>query len=108
MAQAVLYLSAAAKSNAVYQAFNDVMADAKIGRVAEVPIHLRNAPTKLMKALGYGKAYRYAHNYPHAYVPDEQYFPEGQQQSYYQPTDRGLEKAITEKLAFLKGLSAEN
>ena len=108
LAQAVLYLSAAAKSNAVYQAFNEAMADAKTGQVADVPIHLRNAPTKLMKELGYGKAYRYAHNYPHAYVPDEQYFPEGQHKSYYQPTDRGLEKAIAEKLAFLKGLNAEN
>ena len=108
LAQAVLYLSAATKSNAVYQAFNNAMADAKTGQVADVPIHLSNAPTKLMKELGYGKAYRYAHNYPHAYVPDEQYFPEGQHKSYYQPTDRGLEKAIAEKLAFLKGLNAEN
>ncbi len=106
LAQTVLYLAAAPKSNACYAAYKQATADAQWSEVAEVPVHLRNAPTKLMKELGYGKAYRYAHDYPDAYVPNEQYFPDQfvQTLQYYQPTDRGLERAIQEKLAFLRSL----
>lgn len=106
LAQAVTYCAVAAKSNAVYVAFNEAMADAKSHQSVEVPVHLRNAPTKLMKELGYGKEYRYAHNEPHAFAAGETYFPEGQKTQYYHPTDRGLEKKITDKLAFLEGLNA--
>lgn len=106
LAQTILYLAAAPKSNACYTAYKQAVADAKHAQVAEVPVHLRNAPTQLMKELGYGKAYRYAHDYPNAYVPNEQYFPDQFTETprYYQPTDRGLEKAIQDKLAFLKTL----
>ncbi|MCE3273883.1 MAG: recombination factor protein RarA [Ramlibacter sp.] len=71
-------------------------------------MHLRNAPTKLMKQMGYGKAYRYAHDEPHAYAAGEDYFPEGMPaQQWYEPTDRGLEQKIAEKLAFLRQLDDE-
>ena len=103
LAQAVIYLACAAKSNAVYVAFQKAMEDAKQYGSLDVPLHLRNAPTKLMKSLGYGKHYRYPHNEPDAYVPNENYFPEEMpQRSYYQPVDRGLEIQIKEKLAFLR------
>jgi putative ATPase len=105
LAQAVVYLACAAKSNAVYVAFNEVMQDIKSQGSHEVPIHLRNAPTKLMKQLGYGKAYRYAHDEPEAYVAGENYFPENMQpRVYYRPTSRGLEIKIAEKLAYLRKL----
>jgi putative ATPase len=105
IAQAIIYLAAAPKSNAVYVAFNQVMADIKSQGSYEVPIHLRNAPTKLMKQLGYGKQYRYAHDEPHAYAAGENYFPEGfPPRRYYQPVPRGLELKISEKLAFLRRL----
>lgn len=107
LAQAVVYCACAAKSNAVELAYMDAMADARIHHLVEVPVHLRNAPTKLMKELGYGKEYRYAHNEPHAYAAGEQYFPDGAERSYYQPTDRGLEKQIAEKLAFLQQLDLQ-
>tara|TARA_B100000795_G_scaffold258292_1_gene232270 strand:- start:384 stop:1730 length:1347 start_codon:yes stop_codon:yes gene_type:complete len=105
LAQAVAYLAVAAKSNAVYSAFNAAMADVKSLPSYDVPMHLRNAPTGLMKDLDYGKDYQYAHNHDNGYVPGEKYLPdelEGKQ--YYFPTDRGLEKKIGEKLDYLRGL----
>jgi putative ATPase len=105
LAQAVVYLACAAKSNAVYKAFNTVKSE--IGKTGslEVPVHLRNAPTKLMKELGYGKAYRYAHDEPEGYVAGERYFPDGMgSPEYYQPVNRGLEIKITEKLKHLREL----
>ncbi len=105
IAQAIVYLACAAKSNAVYQAYNAVMSDVKNSASHEVPLHLRNAPTKLMKSLDYGKEYRYAHNEPDAYAAGEHYFPEGMSaQQYYHPVDRGLEIKIAEKLAKLRSL----
>lgn len=105
LAQAVVYLACAPKSNAVYMAYNQAMADARQSGSLGVPVHLRNAPTKLMKSLDYGKEYRYAHNEPEAYAAGENYFPDelaGRQ--YYQPVDRGLEIKIKEKLKHLKAL----
>lgn len=105
IAQAIVYMACAAKSNAVYAAFNQVMSDVKNNPTPEVPLHLRNAPTKLMKQLNYGKEYRYAHDEPHAYAAGENYFPENiAAKQYYFPTDRGLEIKIAEKLKFLKSL----
>lgn len=105
IAQAVLYLASAAKSNAVYKAYNQARSDIKDYASAEVPVHLRNAPTKLMKELGYGKAYRYAHDEPDAYAAGERYFPESMpEQNYYQPVARGLEIKIKEKLEHLRQL----
>ncbi|HSW94295.1 MAG TPA: replication-associated recombination protein A [Gammaproteobacteria bacterium] len=103
IAEALVYLAVAPKSNAVYVAFNQAMRDAKQFGSLEVPLHLRNAPTKLMKNLGYGKAYRYAHDEPDAYAAGENYFPDemGTRQ-YYFPTPRGLEIKIAEKLALLR------
>ena len=103
IAQAVIYMACAAKSNAVYKAFNQAMAEVKNSGSAEVPLHLRNAPTQLMKELDYGKAYRYAHDEPEAYAAGESYFPEevGERQ-YYKPVARGLEIKIAEKLAHLR------
>jgi putative ATPase len=105
LAQAVIYMAAAAKSNAVYSAFNAAMADVKSLPTYDVPVHLRNAPTSLMKDLDYGKDYRYAHDEEGAYAAGESYMPEelaGKQ--YYFPTDRGLEKKISEKLDYLRSL----
>ena len=105
LAQAVLYLAAAAKSNAGYTAYNQMRQFVKQHGSAEVPIHLRNAPTKLMKELGYGRAYRYAHDEPHAYAAGETYMPEGlAEPDFYQPVPRGLEAKIAEKLSWLKDL----
>ncbi len=105
LAQAVVYLACAPKSNAVYQAYNQAMQDAKQHGSLEVPVHLRNAPTSLMKSLDYGKHYRYAHNEPEAYAAGENYFPEGLEDTqYYYPVSRGLEIKITEKLNHLKTL----
>ena len=107
LAQAVLYLAAAAKSNAGYTAYNQMRQFVKQHGSAEVPPHLRNAPTKLMKELGYGRAYRYAHDEPHAYAAGETYMPEGlAEPDFYQPVPRGLEAKIAEKLAWLKDLDA--
>ncbi|QGD56012.1 replication-associated recombination protein A [Bordetella holmesii] len=89
LAQAVVYMACAAKSNAVYNAYNAARKFAAEHGSAPVPLHLRNAPTKLMKQLGHGKAYRYAHDQPHAYAADEQYFPDGLNPTFYRPTDRG-------------------
>jgi len=105
LAQAVVYLACAPKSNAVYMAYNQAMADARQSGSLGVPVHLRNAPTKLMKSLDYGKEYRYAHNEPEAYAAGENYFPdELKGRQYYQPVDRGLEIKIKEKLKHLKAL----
>lgn len=103
IAQAIVYMACAAKSNAVYMAYNSAMRDAKQYGSLEVPLHLRNAPTKLMKNLDYGKEYRYAHNEPNAYAAGENYLPEGMPEtSYYQPVNRGLEIKIAEKLQQLR------
>ncbi|WP_369583497.1 replication-associated recombination protein A [Kingella oralis] len=105
LAQAVLYLAAAAKSNAGYAAFNQMRQFVREHGSAAVPVHLCNAPTKLMKELGYGRDYRYAHDEPHAYAAGESYMPDGiDEPDFYQPTDRGLEIKIAEKLAWLRGL----
>lgn len=103
IAQAVVYMACAAKSNAVYKAFGQAMQDAKQYGSLEIPLHLRNAPTKLMKELGYGKAYRYAHDEPDAYAAGEVYFPEGMPvRQYYHPVERGLELKIKQKIKWLK------
>ena len=103
LAQAVSYLAVAPKSNAVYKAFNQVMADVKHAESYEVPLHLRNAPTSLMSELDYGKNYRYAHDEPDGYAAGEQYFPDNMPPGqYYYPVKRGLEEKIAEKLERLK------
>ena len=105
LAQAVIYMACAPKSNAVYMAYNAAMAHIKQTGTLEAPIHLRNAPTKLMKALNYGKMYRYAHNEPDAYAAGEDYFPESLAGTrYYLPVERGLEIKIKEKLERLREL----
>lgn len=109
IAQAIVYLACAAKSNAVYVAFNQAMAEVKAQGSLEIPLHLRNAPTKLMKELDYGKHYRYAHDEPNAYAAGETYFPSelvGKQ--YYYPVDRGLEIKIKAKLDYLKSLDRQS
>jgi putative ATPase len=103
IAQAVVFLACAAKSNAVYEAFSAAQADAARFGSAEVPKHLRNAPTRLMRELGHGAGYRYAHEEPDAFAAGERYFPdEMPDRTYYEPTDRGLEAKIAEKLAQLR------
>nr|WP_314341715.1 replication-associated recombination protein A [Simonsiella muelleri] len=105
LSQAVLYLAAAAKSNAGYVAFNKMRQFVRENGSAEVPFHLRNAPTELMSELGYGRTYRYAHDEPHAYAAGETYMPDNlEEPCFYQPTERGLESKIAEKLAWLKSL----
>jgi putative ATPase len=105
LAQAVVYLAVAAKSNAVYQAYKSAMADVRSTPSYEVPLHLRNAPTKLMKELDYGKDYRYAHNEQGAYAAGENYMPQQlKDKQYYFPTERGLEGKIAEKLKYLRTL----
>ncbi|MFM8333035.1 MAG: replication-associated recombination protein A [Candidatus Methylumidiphilus sp.] len=105
LAQAVLYMASAPKSNAAYTAYNTARVDAAQTGSLEVPVHLRNAPTKLMKSLGYGKAYRYAHDEPDAYAAGEKYFPDAMTpRHYYRPAPRGLEIKIAEKLERLREL----
>jgi len=105
LAQAVLYLACAPKSNAAYVAYNNARAFVKNDKSRGVPLHLRNAPTKLMKELGYGHAYRYAHDEPEAYAAGEDYFPEDMPRvEFYRPTPRGLEGKISERLAHLREL----
>jgi putative ATPase len=105
IAQSVLYLASAPKSNAVYNAFNTVKADIATMPDYDVPIHLRNAPTALMKDLAYGDEYRYAHNEEGAYAAGENYFPEAiADKAYYAPVSRGLESKIKEKLDYLHEL----
>ncbi len=103
LAQALIYLACAAKSNAVYVAYSSARGFVAEDQSRPVPLHLRNAPTKLMKSLGFGKDYRYAHDEPEAHAAGENYFPEGMPEvSWYRPTERGLEAKIAEKLAYLK------
>ncbi len=105
LANAVLYLAVAAKSNAAYMAYNQMKAFVAQDKSRPVPLHLRNAPTKLMKTLGYGKEYRYAHDEPEAYAAGVDYFPDDMQPlNFYKPTPRGLESKIGEKLAHLREL----
>ncbi|MCA1924964.1 MAG: replication-associated recombination protein A [Thiobacillus sp.] len=105
LAQACLYLACAPKSNAAYVAYNAARAFVQSHPSNEVPMHLRNAPTRLMKTLGYGRAYRYAHDEPEAYAAGERYFPEDvTPQRFYLPTPRGLEARIAERLAYLRQL----
>jgi putative ATPase len=107
LANAVLYLAIAAKSNAAYTAYNAARAFVAKDATRPVPEHLRNAPTRLMKDLGYGAAYRYAHDEDEAYAAGEDYFPEGMPVvNWYQPAPRGLEQKIGEKLAHLRELDA--
>ncbi len=109
LAQAAVYLACAAKSNAVYVAFNAAREDVRAEGSLEVPVHLRNAPTGLMKKLGHGRDYRYAHDEPHAYAAGESYLPESiRQRRYYFPSDRGLERQIAEKLDWLRALDREH
>lgn len=108
LAEAAVFLACAAKSNAVYKAYNAARKFVANDISRPVPIHLRNAPTKLMKELGYGKAYRYAHDEPGGYAAGENYLPEGMARpDWYQPVDRGLEAKIGEKLARLRELDRE-
>jgi putative ATPase len=108
LGQAVIYLAIAAKSNAGYNAFNAAMAFVKKDKSREVPVHLRNAPTKLMKELGYGHAYRYAHDEPNAYAAGETYLPDGMPEpGWYQPVPRGIEAKIADKLAWLRSLDED-
>jgi putative ATPase len=106
LAQCVIYLAVAPKSNAVYKAFNAVKAHIKKDGTRPVPMHLRNAPTKLMKELDYGKGYRYAHDEADGFAAGEQYLPDGMENaSFYQPVERGLEIKIADKLRGLKKLN---
>jgi len=107
LAQAVVYLACAAKSNAVYNAYKAARRYVQDHGSAPVPLHLRNAPTQLMKQLGHGGKYRYAHDEPHGYAAGERYFPDGLKSTFYRPTDRGLEGKISEKLAFLRELDKQ-
>jgi putative ATPase len=103
LAEAVIYLACAAKSNAVYTAYNAARAFIAEDGSRPVPLRLRNAPTKLMKGLGYGKGYRYAHDEEGAFAAGERYFPDNMPEvSWYEPTDRGLEAKIREKLEWLR------
>jgi len=106
IAQAVVYMAVAPKSNAVYTAFGRARKDVASQPSHEVPLHIRNAPTKLMKSLDYGKEYRYAHDEPDAFAAGENYFPEAIADTrYYFPVEQGLEKQIREKLERLRELN---
>lgn len=108
LGQAVIYLAVAAKSNAGYKAYKAARAFVQTDGSREVPVHLRNAPTKLMKELGYGHDYRYAHDEPHAYAAGETYLPDGMSEPHwYEPVPRGMEAKIAEKMAFLRRLDQE-
>ncbi|WP_424195233.1 replication-associated recombination protein A [Ampullimonas aquatilis] len=113
LAEAVVYLACAAKSNAVYKAYNAARAFVAKEKSHPVPVHLRNAPTRLMKELGYGHDYRYAHDEPNAYAAGETYFPDELEQApqgaphFYMPTPRGMEAKIADKLQWLKSLDDE-
>ncbi|MBC8024180.1 MAG: replication-associated recombination protein A [Burkholderiales bacterium] len=107
LAECVIYLAVAAKSNAVYAAYNEARAFIAEDGTRPVPLHIRNAPTKLMKTLGYGKDYRYAHDEEEGYAAGESYFPEGMQRpQWYRPTDRGLEAKIRERIEHLRALDS--
>jgi putative ATPase len=108
LANATIYLAVAAKSNATYAAYNAARAFVARDATRPVPEHLRNAPTKLMKDLGYGAEYRYAHDEAEGYAAGENYFPDGMPKvNWYQPVPRGLEQKIAEKLAHLRELDAQ-
>jgi putative ATPase len=108
LAECTIYLAIAAKSNAVYVAYNEARAFVAQDGTRPVPLHIRNAPTKLMKGLGYGRDYRYAHDEDQGYAAGENYFPEGiERPNWYRPTDRGLEAKIREKLEGLREKDAE-
>ena len=108
LAQALIYLAAAPKSNAGYNAYNEAMAFVRKDRSREVPIHLRNAPTRLLKDQGYGGEYRYSHDEPGGFSPGQQYLPEGiRNQRWYKPTERGLEIKIGERLRHLDELDRQ-
>jgi putative ATPase len=105
LAEAAIYLACAPKSNAAYAAYNQAREFVSADGSRPVPIHLRNAPTRLMKELGYGHAYRYAHDEPEAYAAGEHYLPEGMPEAkFYEPTPRGLEARIAERLEHLRQL----
>src|SRR6056300_1965942 len=109
LSNALIYLAVAPKSNAAYQAYNESHSFIKNHKNFDVPTHLRNAPTKLMKDMGYGKNYRYAHHEAHAYAAGEKYFPDELDPiQFYTPTERGLEIKINEKLNFLKTLDKKS
>jgi putative ATPase len=109
IAQAITYLASTAKSNAVYTAFGLAMKDARDLGTLEVPMHIRNAPTRLMKDLGHGKDYRYAHDEEDAFAAGETYFPDDMEEKiYYRPVTRGLEIKISEKLGALRELNKKN
>src|SRR5690606_35023963 len=106
-AQAIVYLACAPKSNAVYKGYKMALQDVANQPSLEPPLHLRNAPTKLMKELGYSQGYRYAHDEPEAYAAGEDYFPEElEPRRYYQPVSRGLELKIGQKLEYLQSLDS--
>jgi putative ATPase len=106
LAECVVYLAVAPKSNAVYQAFNELRALIKKDSSRPVPLHLRNAPTRLMKQLDYGKGYRYAHDEEGGFAAGERYLPDGLAEAdYYRPVERGLEIKIADKLRRLKALN---
>ncbi len=106
LAQAVIYLAVAAKSNAGYMAYQQAIEFVKKDKSRDVPQHLRNAPTSLMKKLGYGREYRYAHDEPHGFAAGETYLPDGMQDpNWYQPVNRGLESKIADKMSFLRQLN---
>ncbi len=108
LAECVVYLAVAPKSNAVYMAYNAARAFVKQDGSRPVPLYLRNAPTKLMKQLDYGKEYRYAHDEPEGYAAGERYLPEGMAEPrWYQPVHRGMEAKIADKLAYLRSLDVE-
>ncbi|QJD58437.1 replication-associated recombination protein A [Pseudomonas sp. gcc21] len=109
VAQAIVYLACAPKSNAVYKAYNAAMKDVASQPSHEPPLHLRNAPTKMMKELGYSQGYRYAHDEPGAYAAGEDYFPdELEPRQYYHPVNRGLESKISQKLDHLRQLDEQS
>jgi putative ATPase len=109
IAQAIVFMACAAKSNAVYTAYQAALDDAKSQGSLEVPLHLRNAPTRLMKEIGYGKGYRYAHDEPDAYAAGERYFPDAMpDRRYYVPAPRGLEIKIGEALAARRARDGEH
>lgn len=109
LAQAVIYMACAAKSNASYKAFKAAMATVQEEGSHEVPLHIRNAPTQLMKDMDYGADYRYAHDEPEAYIAGENYFPEAlKDKRFYFPVERGLEVKIKEKMAYLRKLDKDS
>lgn len=109
LASAVVYLAVTPKSNSMELAYNKALDYVQKNKSSEVPIHLRNAPTKLMSELGYGKGYNYAHDFPNHYVPNENYWPEEMQRlQFYKPTIEGMEQRIVERLKFLRELDRKN